>query len=130
MRLIECIANFSEGKNQIIINKIADSITKVKGVSLLHSDSGIAANRTVYTFAGEAELVLEAAYNAIKIASQEIDMQHHQGEHPRIGACDVCPFVPISGINKAELIPMVENLAKRIADEKAAQEAEQTEATE
>ena len=112
--LIECIPNFSEGQNPKVIATIAEAIESVEGVFLLHQDSGFAAHRTVYTFAGEAEAVIEGAYRAIKVASEQIDMHKQQGEHPRIGACDVCPFVPISGISNEELKPLVYELAQKV----------------
>ncbi|MEQ8909484.1 MAG: glutamate formimidoyltransferase [Vicingaceae bacterium] len=112
--LIECIPNFSEGQDPKVIAAIAQAIEAVDGVYLLHQDSGFAAHRTVYTFAGEASSVIEAAYQVIAVAHEQIDMRKHQGEHPRIGACDVCPFVPISGISIEELVPLVNALAKRL----------------
>ena len=87
--LIECVPNFSEGRNKLIIEAIANSINQVAGVKLLHTDIGYDANRTVYTFAGNPDAVLEAAYNAIQVAANLIDMRKQQGEHPRMGACDV-----------------------------------------
>ena len=116
-RIIECIPNFSEGKNQKTIAAIAAAIKNVEGVNLLHQDSGKAAHRTVFTFAGELEAVFEAAFMAIKVATDLIDMQQHKGEHPRIGACDVCPFVPISGITVEELVPYVEKFAMAVHEE-------------
>lgn len=116
-RIIECIPNFSEGANQQVINAIANAIQSVENVTLLHQDSGIAANRTVYTYAGEVDAVFEATYKAIKEAIGSINMEVQHGEHPRIGVCDVCPFVPISGISAEELIPMVNDFAERIAKE-------------
>tara|TARA_R110002096_G_scaffold125444_4_gene270989 strand:- start:4196 stop:5200 length:1005 start_codon:yes stop_codon:yes gene_type:complete len=116
-KFIECVPNFSEGVNQQTIEAIASAIRNVAGVSLLHQDSGVAANRTVYTFAGEMQAVFEAAYQAIKVATELIDMQIHKGEHPRIGACDVCPFVPISGISMEELIITTERFAQKVAQE-------------
>ncbi len=112
--LIECIPNFSEGQDPKVIKALAHAIQSVEGVYLLHQDTGFAAHRTVFTFAGEANAVIEAAYRAIKLAHEQINMRKHQGEHPRIGACDVCPFVPISGISQAELIPLVNQLAARL----------------
>ncbi|MDW3650331.1 MAG: glutamate formimidoyltransferase [Bacteroidia bacterium] len=117
MALIECIPNFSEGQNAEVIEAIAASIRSVEGVKLLHIDPGHSANRTVMTFAGEVEPVVEAAYQAVKTASSLIDMRKHTGTHPRMGAVDVCPLVPISGISTEELIPYAETLAKRIAEE-------------
>ncbi len=113
-RIIECIPNISEGANPDLLNKLSLSISAVKGVKLLHKDSGVAANRTVFTFVGEAEAVFNAAFALIQLVALEIDMKQHHGEHPRIGACDVCPFVPISGIELKELIPMVESFAMRV----------------
>lgn len=115
--IIECVPNFSEGKNQFVIDSIANAIREVEGVKLLHIDSGEAANRTVYTFIGTPQSVFDAAFNAIKVASQLIDMQSHQGVHPRIGACDVCPFIPIKNISLEELISMHSEFAKRVAEE-------------
>jgi glutamate formiminotransferase/formiminotetrahydrofolate cyclodeaminase len=116
-QLIECVPNFSEGRNQNTLNAIRDAIESVDGVTLLHQDSGEAANRTVYTFAGNPEAVIDAAFEAAKVASELIDMSNQKGEHPRIGALDVCPFVPIKGITKEELLPLVEQFAKRLNEE-------------
>lgn len=116
-QIVECIPNFSEGVNQNTIEAIKIAIRKVDGVKLLHQDSGKAANRTVFTYAGEVAAVFEATYNAIIIATELIDMRIHKGEHPRIGACDVCPFVPISGITLDELVPHVYNFAKKVSQE-------------
>lgn len=115
MPIIECVPNFSEGQNAIVIQKIADAIASVQGVKLLHRDSGHSAHRTVYTFAGEMEMVFSAAYRAIEVASEWIDMRKHNGEHPRIGACDVCPFVPISGITVEELVPYTLQFAEKVS---------------
>jgi len=115
--LIECIPNFSEGRNPDHIAEIASSIRKIKGVKLLHVDPGYAAHRTVMTFAGPVEEVIRAAFAAIQTASQVIDMRNHQGTHPRMGATDVCPLVPISGISIAELIPYAQQLGKRVGEE-------------
>jgi glutamate formiminotransferase/formiminotetrahydrofolate cyclodeaminase len=112
--LIECVPNFSEGINKDTIKAIANAIEGVEGVKLLHQDSGEAANRTVFTFAGEADAVIEAAYQAISVAVDKIDMQQQKGEHPRIGACDVCPFIPITGIQKEELNTKVKDFARRV----------------
>lgn len=119
MKIIECIPNFSEGSNQSTLAKIAQAIESSENVKLLHQDAGVAANRTVFTYAGEVEAVFEATFEAIKVASKLIDMRNHKGEHPRIGACDVCPFVPISGISMQELIQMLNAFAKKVADELA-----------
>ncbi len=113
--IIECVPNFSEGKNQKILNTIQEAIEEVNAVQLLHVDAGKAANRTVFTYAGEMHAVFQATYNAIKVAVEQIDMRQQKGEHPRIGACDVCPFIPISGITLQELIPHVNAFAQKVA---------------
>src|SRR5690242_2860046 len=97
-RLIECIPNFSEGRDPLVIGRITEAIEGVAGIKLLHVDTGHAAHRTVVTFAGAPEAVVEAAFRAIRIASRWIDLRLHKGAHPRIGATDVCPLVPLSGI--------------------------------
>lgn len=116
-QLLECVPNFSEGQNNETIKAIAQAIRKIKGVELLHIDSGVAANRTVYTFVGKPFGVIEAAFQAIKVASKLIDMSLQKGEHPRMGACDVCPLVPISGISMDEVVELSNQLAKRIDNE-------------
>ena len=113
-KIIECVPNFSEGRNQDIIDEISNSISNTKGVHLLNIDPGNATNRTVMTFVGDPDSVIEAAYNAIKKASEKIDMSKHKGEHPRFGATDVCPLIPVSNISFKELIPYAEKLAKRV----------------
>jgi glutamate formiminotransferase / formiminotetrahydrofolate cyclodeaminase len=114
MQLIECVPNFSEGRNQEIINNIADEIRNTPGVKLIHIDTGVAANRTVMTFIGSPEAVCLAAYKAIIKAAQLIDMRTHKGEHPRIGATDVCPFIPVSNITNDELHLHVHHLVKKL----------------
>jgi len=114
-KIIECVPNFSEGRNANTIQSIGNAISSVKGVKLLHQDSGKAANRTVYTFAGEMEYVFQAAFKAISKGLELIDMRNHKGEHPRIGACDVCPFVPVSGISTEELVQETEKFAQLLA---------------
>ena len=99
MKLVECVPNFSEGRNNNVINAIADSIKGVEGVSLLGVDPGKNTNRTVMTFVGSPKAVEEAAFSAIKTASLLIDMSKHRGAHPRMGATDVCPLIPISNIS-------------------------------
>lgn len=116
MRIIECVPNFSEGKDMGIIKQITDQIQTVEGVKLLDVDPGKATNRTVVTFVGEPELVIEAAYRAIKKASEIIDMRRHKGEHPRMGATDVCPLIPISGITMEETVVFAHKLAKRVGE--------------
>jgi len=92
-KIIECVPNFSEGRNLAVIKQITDVIEAVEGVKLLNVDPGAATNRTVVTFVGEPQCVSEAAFRAIKKASEVIDMRHHTGEHPRMGATDVCPLI-------------------------------------
>lgn len=116
-RLIECVPNFSEGRDMQIIKRITSVIESVEGVKLLDVDPGAATNRTVVTFVGEPEKVMEAAFQAIKKASQEIDMRHHKGEHPRMGATDVCPFIPIAGVTMEECAEFARQVAKRVGEE-------------
>ncbi|MDX2415784.1 MAG: glutamate formimidoyltransferase [Bacteroidales bacterium] len=116
-RLIECVPNFSEGRNMGIVKQITDTIEAVDGVMLLDVDPGKDTNRTVVTMVGEPEKVIEAAFNAIKKASELIDMSKHSGEHPRMGATDVCPLVPVSGITMEETVEYAHKLAKRVGDE-------------
>lgn len=116
-RLIECVPNFSEGRNGAVIEAIATAIRSVDGVSLLNVDPGKATNRTVYTFVGEPEAVCEAAFRAAQKGIDLIDMSKHHGEHPRFGALDVCPLVPISGISMQETSIYAQDLGKRLGDE-------------
>ena len=116
-RIIECVPNFSEGRNMETIKQITDAIESVKGVKLLDVDPGEATNRTVVTFVGEPEDVMNAAVASIKRAKELIDMRQHKGAHPRMGACDVCPLIPVSGITMDECAELARTLAKRIADE-------------
>jgi len=116
-RIIECVPNFSEGQNIEVINAICNEVKQVAGVKLLNVDPGKATNRTVVTFAGNPEAVIEAAFLAIKRASELIDMRTHKGEHPRMGATDVCPLIPISGISIQETVAYAQKLAKRVGEE-------------
>ena len=116
-RIIECVPNFSEGRDAAIINQITAEITTVEGVKLLNVDPGKATNRTVVTLVGEPEKVIEAAFRAIKKAGELIDMRHHHGEHPRMGATDVCPLIPISGVTMEECAAFAQQLAKRVGEE-------------
>jgi glutamate formiminotransferase / formiminotetrahydrofolate cyclodeaminase len=116
-QLIECVPNFSEGNDLSIIKLITDQIEAVEGIRLLDTDPGKATNRTVVTFVGEPNAVVEAAFLAIKKASELIDMARHHGEHPRFGATDVCPFVPISNISMEETVEYARKLAKRVGEE-------------
>lgn len=115
--LIECVPNFSEGRNLEVIRQITARIEAVEGATLLHVDPGKATNRTVVTFAGEPEPVIEAAFRAIAAAAELIDMRHHTGEHPRMGATDVCPLVPISGITLEQTVEYARRLAERVGRE-------------
>src|SRR5271154_2673734 len=101
-QIIECVPNFSEGNDMNVIKQITGEIEAVEGVRLLNVDPGKATNRTVVTFVGSPEAVVEAAFRAIKKAGELIDMRLHKGEHPRMGATDVCPLIPISGISMEE----------------------------
>lgn len=118
-QLIECVPNISEGRNEAKIKAITAVVETVEGVKLLDVDPGKATNRTVITFVGEPEAVIEAAFLLIKKASELIDMRNHQGEHPRFGATDVCPLVPISGITMEETVKYAHKLAKRVGEELA-----------
>lgn len=116
-QLIECVPNFSEGNDMGVIRQITDQIESVEGVRLLDVDPGKATNRTVVTFVGEPEAVVEAAFRAVQMASELIDMSQHKGEHPRFGATDVCPLVPVRGITMDEVVEYARQLASRIGNE-------------
>jgi glutamate formiminotransferase/formiminotetrahydrofolate cyclodeaminase len=115
--IIECVPNFSEGRNLQTIKLITDAIETVEGVRLLDVDPGKATNRTVVTFVGAPDDVIEAAFRGIAKAAEVIDMRNHTGEHPRMGATDVCPLIPISGITMEETAEFAKKLAKRVAEE-------------
>ena len=115
-QLIECVPNFSEGRDMTIIKQITDAIEKVDGVKLLDVDPGKATNRTVVTFVGEPEPVIQAAFQAIKKASEVIDMSKHKGEHPRMGATDVCPLIPISNISMEEVVKWAHKLGEMVGE--------------
>jgi len=116
-KLIECVPNFSEGRDMSVIKQITDEVEKVDGVKLLDVDPGVTTNRTVVTFVGTPDEVIEAAFRAVKKAQELIDMRHHKGDHPRFGATDVCPLVPISGISMEETAEYARKLGKRLGDE-------------
>src|SRR6201986_5682439 len=116
-QLIECVPNFSEGLDMSVIKQITNEIESVEGVRLLDVDPGKATNRTVVTFVGNPEAVVEAAFQAIKKAGELIDMRHHKGEHPRMGATDVCPLIPIANISMEETAKWAKLLAKRVGEE-------------
>ena len=113
-KLIECVPNISEGRDMAVINSISDVVEKIDDVRLLNVDPGKATNRTVITFIGEPEAVLEAAFELIKKSKELIDMSNHLGEHPRMGAVDVCPLIPISNISMEETVAYAHKLAKRV----------------
>ena len=118
-KIIECVPNFSEGRDESVIEAIATAIRGVSGVKLLHIDPGHAANRTVYTFVGEPDAVIEAAFQAMKKAQETIDMSQQKGEHPRFGGTDVCPLIPIANISMEEVMEYADRLAKRVGEELA-----------
>lgn len=115
--VVECVPNFSEGRDPAVIERIAQRMNSVPGAAVLHVDPGKATNRTVVTLAGEPEAVLEAAFRGIAAAAELIDMARHHGEHPRMGATDVCPFVPISGITMEEAAALARRLGERVGKE-------------
>jgi glutamate formiminotransferase/formiminotetrahydrofolate cyclodeaminase len=117
MQIIECVPNFSEGNDVNVIKQITDEIEAVAGARLLNVDPGKATNRTVVTFVGNPEAVVEAAFRAIKKAGELIDMSKHKGEHPRMGATDVCPLIPVSNISMEEAAAWAQKLAKRVGEE-------------
>lgn len=116
-QIIECVPNFSEGRDMAIIKQITNEIESVEGVRLLDVDPGAATNRTVVTMVGEPEPVMEAAFRAVKKANELIDMSKHTGEHPRMGATDVCPLVPVANITMEETVDYARKLAKRLGEE-------------
>lgn len=117
MKLVECVPNFSEGRDTQLINEIVRDIASVEGVRVLDTDPGVDTNRTVVTFVGEPEAVFEGAFQGIRSASQRIDMRHHTGAHARLGATDVCPFVPVTGVTVDECIDLAKRLGERVARE-------------
>ena len=118
-QLIECVPNFSEGRDMGIIKQITDVIESIGGVKLLDVDPGKDTNRTVVTFVGDPESVSIAAFLAVKKAAEVIDMSKHHGAHPRMGATDVCPFIPVSGITMEETVVYARKVAGRIGNELA-----------
>ena len=116
-KIIECVPNISEGRNQTIIDACADAVRKVKGAKLLDVDPGKSTNRTVFTFVGDPESVIEAAFQFTKKAYELIDMTNHHGEHPRMGAVDVCPFVPVAGVTIEECVEVSKKFGKRVGEE-------------
>ena len=116
-RVVECVPNFSEGRDRAKITQITDAIEAVRGARLLDVDPGADTNRTVVTFVGDPDAVAEAAFQAIARAAQVIDMSRHHGEHPRMGAIDVCPFVPISGVTMEDCAAIARRVGERVGRE-------------
>ncbi len=116
-KLIECVPNFSEGRDLDVIRQVTTAIESVEGISLLNVDPGASTNRTVVTFAGSPEAAVEAAFRGIQKAAELIDMRKHKGAHPRMGATDVCPFIPVSNVSWEEAIACAKQLGKRVGDE-------------
>jgi glutamate formiminotransferase / formiminotetrahydrofolate cyclodeaminase len=117
MRIIECVPNFSEGRDPAIIEAIADSVRQCEGVTLLDVDPGESTNRTVVTFVGDPDAVVEAAFQAARTAYRLIDMARHSGEHPRLGAVDVVPFIPVSGVTMEECVEVSRRFGQRVGEE-------------
>jgi len=116
-KIVECVPNFSEGRRPEVIGEIIREIEAVQGTTLLDSEMDKDHNRAVVTFVGEPEIVEEAAFRAIKKASELINMEEHQGEHPRMGATDVCPFIPVSGVTMKTCVTMAKRLGERVGNE-------------
>ena len=116
-KIIECVPNFSEGRNKETIEAIADAIRKVNGCTLLDVDPGSSTHRTVYTFVGDPEAVIEGALASARVAKKQIDMSQHKGEHPRFGAMDVCPFIPVANVTMEECVEVSKEFAKRASEE-------------
>ena len=117
MKLIECVPNFSEGRDGAKIETITEVIGAVDGITILDVDPGADTNRTVVTFVGEPNAVAEAAFQGIKTASEVIDMSQQTGTHPRMGATDVCPFIPVSNVSDEECIALSKQVGQRVGDE-------------
>ncbi|MDP2877562.1 MAG: glutamate formimidoyltransferase, partial [Holophaga sp.] len=116
-RVVECVPNFSEGRDMAKMRLITEAIEAVAGVTLLDVDPGADTNRTVVTFVGDPDSVVEAAFRGIKRASEVIDMRTHSGAHPRMGACDVCPFIPVEGMTMEDCADLARRLGKRVGEE-------------
>src|SRR5881394_4437242 len=116
-KLIECVPNFSEGSDENVIRQITDAIKSADGVSLLDVDPGATTNRTVVTFVGTPDAAVEAAFRGIQKAAELIDMRKQTGAHPRMGATDVCPFIPVSNVTWEEAIECAKKLGKRVGEE-------------
>ena len=116
-KIVECVPNFSDGRNQDVIDAIADAIREVPGVTLLDVDPGYSTNRTVYTFVGTPEAVVEGALASARVGRKLIDMRTQTGEHPRMGAMDVCPFVPVANVTMEECVECAKEFGRRAAEE-------------
>src|ERR1035437_2628358 len=116
-KIIECVPNFSEGRDLDVIRQITAAIEAVEGISLLNVDPGATTNRTVVTFVGAPEVIVKAAFRGIQKAAELIDMRKHKGAHPRMGATDVCPFIPIGNVSWEEVIACAHQLGKRVGEE-------------
>src|ERR1700682_6280492 len=116
-RLVECVPNFSKGRDRETIDAIAEAVRRTPGCTLLDVDPGRSTNRTVYTFVGDADAVVEGALAAARVAHARIDMRRHPGEHPRLGALDVCPFVPVSGVTMDDCVACAREFGRRAAEE-------------
>jgi len=116
-KIVECVPNFSEGRDEAVINAIANAIHETEGCTLIDVDPGKSTHRTVYTFVGDPHSVIEGALAAARVASSKIDMRNHTGEHPRFGAMDVCPFIPVAGVNMEDCVAIAKQFAKRAAEE-------------
>ncbi len=116
-KIVECVPNFSEGRDKSVIDQITNAIKSVSGTTLLSAEMGADVNRTVVTFIGSPEAVAEAAFQAVKTAAALIDMRNHKGAHPRMGATDVCPFVPVSGVSMADCVEISKRVGKRVGEE-------------
>ncbi len=114
-KLIECVPNFSEGRDSEKISLIVDHISQIDLITVLDVDPGEDTNRTVVTLVGPPDAIAEAAFQGIKIASEVLDMSKHTGTHPRMGATDVCPFIPINGVSEEECIELSEQVGKRVS---------------
>ena len=116
-KIVECVPNFSEGRDLAVIEQISSAIKQIEGVKLLDVDPGADTNRTVVTFVGDPEAAVEAAFQAIKRAAEVIDMRKHSGAHARMGATDVCPFIPVSNMTMDECAELSRVLGKRVGEE-------------
>ncbi len=117
MQLVECVPNFSEGRDELVIDEIVRAISRIPEIKMLDVDPGQAANRTVVTFIGPPDAVEQAAFSGIRKAAELIDMRHHTGNHPRMGATDVCPFIPVQNFSMEECVQLSKRAARRVGEE-------------